>query len=117
MLNDEMKKRCNRYSIILRPLMVKGGEEIECDKFFLIPGGKRVDKLGNLTRILSSMLGQDVPTATTVRKMSSTAVARACTGPIRDLVAKQLHHSTNVAANHYEHVRAFTQSFNPEEAY
>ena len=70
MLDDEMKRRCNRYSITLGPLMLNCGEELKCDRFFLVPGGKRVDKLGNLTRILFSMLGCEIPTATTVRKCS-----------------------------------------------
>jgi hypothetical protein len=69
----------------------------------VLPGSKSIDKICNVTRILETKLHVKIPTATTVRKMSSTAVARKCS---ERLVARQLNHDPKTSSNYYQLISA-----------
>ena len=58
---------------------------------------KKIEKIGNLSCI---------PSATEVRKMGSTAVARNCSKDEALLLAKQMNHDPKVASDYYEAVRS-----------
>jgi hypothetical protein len=54
-------------------------EDAAVPNMFLLPGGKPIEKVSNLSRFLAKKLDTNVPSATSVRKMGTTAVARVCT--------------------------------------
>jgi hypothetical protein len=70
---------------------------------FVLPGGKAIEKISNLSRLLAKRLETNVPSATAVRKMGTTAVARVCTRQQLQMVTRNMNHD---AENYYECVRA-----------
>jgi hypothetical protein len=61
-----------------------------------------IEKYSNLHRILEKKLQMALPTATEVRKMGSTEVARKCPEVLRNIVARQMNHDPKISANHYQ---------------
>ncbi len=94
-------ERAIKYKNVIRPWLT-----VECGdipEFFVLPGSKPIEKMSNMTRIIKKNLGlEKMPTATEVRKMGSTAVAKNCEPITRDLVARQFNHDSKVSAQHYQ---------------
>lgn len=72
----------------------------------VMPGSKPICKISNVSRIVEARIGLAIPTATTVRKMGTTAVARNCGEVTRDLVARQMNHDPRTSLAHYQATRA-----------
>lgn len=62
--------------------------------------------MSNLTRVLEGNLEQTLPTATEVRKMSTTAVARKCSEHKRNVVARSMNHDPKTSLSHYQATRS-----------
>lgn len=64
----------------------------DIDNVFLLPGGKKVVKISNIIRFMESELKVEIPSATEVRKIGATAVAKKCTEGEARVVARQMAH-------------------------
>lgn len=94
-------KRAIKYMEYIRPKLVE--EHGDIPEFFVLPGSKPIDKMSNLTRVIQKNLKlEHMPTATEVRKMASTTVAKKCPAITRDLIARQFNHDPKVSAQHYQ---------------
>ena len=54
---------------------------------------------------MQSQLKIDIPSATTVRKIGATAVARSCSESEVRIVSRQMAHDPRVSANYYEAIK------------
>ena len=97
--DQDQYDRVNHYLEHVRPLMVQKGDIPE---LFVMPGSQAIQKISNVTRILEAKLGVAIPTATMVRKMGTTAVARNCPEVTRNLVARQMNHDASTSSHYYQ---------------
>lgn len=54
---------------------------------------------------MQSQLKIDIPSATTVRKIGATAIARSCSESEARIVSRQMAHDPHVSANYYEAIK------------
>ena len=102
MFNPEMHSRALKYRELIRPLLTVTRGDVPF--FFVLPNSQPIDKITNVARILQRRLGIDIPTATMVRKMGATAVARNCSEKEQHLVARQMNHDMQTCRDHYQAV-------------
>lgn len=84
MFDERLHNRMMQYLKYVRPCI----DDKECDNIFLMPDGAKVKSVNNLIRFMQNELHIDIPTATKVRKIGATAVARQCTESEARIVAK-----------------------------
>ena len=94
MLKPNIRQRLDTYVTVIRPLIANP----EVDNVFVTPDGGRINKIQNIARFIESELKVTVPTATEVRKIGATKVARKCSESEARIVAKQMAHDSRVAA-------------------
>lgn len=104
MFDAKLYGRMNEYLKYIRPAIVSY-ENKEVDNVFLMPDGSKVKNVNNLIRFMQNEINIDIPTATQVRKIGATAVARKCTEDEARIVAKQMAHDSRVSAKYYQAVR------------
>lgn len=103
MFPPTLLERANQYLQYIRPALV-GNENIP--SFFVLPGPRQIYKISNLSRFLGTKLGVNVPSATSVRKIGTTAVARACSKEELSLISRQMNHDRVTSENYYECIRS-----------
>ena len=103
MLNESLYDDIKKYIKLIRPCIEPEDEFNE--NVFLLPNGKKVMKLSNLIRFMESELNITIPSATEVRKIGATAVAKKCTEGEARVVARQMAHDPRVSAQYYQAVR------------
>lgn len=100
-LKPKLFQRIKQYLTYVRPCMTNGSE---IDNVFILPDGK-ITKLLNLMRFMETELKISIPSATEVRKIGSTAVAKNCTEGEARVVAQQMAHDPRVATQYYQAIR------------
>ena len=70
-----------------------------------MPGSKPVNRATSLVDFMSNVLKIYIPSATMVRKIGSTAAARACTESESRLINRQMCHDPVVGAKYYEAIK------------
>lgn len=100
MFEDQVYRRALKYRDLIRPLCTV--EKGDIPNFFVVPGSKPIDKVSNVTRVLEKKLEVTIPSATTVRKMGSTAVARTCSEKTMNIVARHMNHDPSTSRKHYQ---------------
>ena len=91
-LDREMYERATKYNDLIRP---------GPPQFFVTPGSKPIDKISNLTRVITKMTGVAVPNATEARKMGGTAVARKSYS-VQSRVARHMNHDLKTSRDYYQ---------------
>ena len=72
---------------------------------FILPDGNKISKIANVIRFMEHELSVSIPSATEVRKIGSTGVARHCTEGEARVVARQMSHDPRVSAQYYQAIR------------
>ena len=103
MFSPTLLDRAQQYLQYIRPALVV---DDDITYVFVLPGPRPIAKISNLSRFLSSKLGVSVPSATSVRKIGTTAVARACSKVELSIVPRQMNHDKKTSENYYECVRS-----------
>ena len=97
----ELYEKMQDYISFVRPHI---RNEDNINNVFILPGTK-ITKVSNIIRFMENELKIDIPSATEVRKIGATAVARQCTEEEARIVCKQMSHDPRVAAQYYQAVR------------
>lgn len=98
-VDTPLKKHLDSYFKYVRPKLVSPGADIP--NLFILPGGSKVSKLGNLVRFLQNNLDIQIPTCTMARKIAATNAARSMDDQSNALVSKQMSHSDAVGKRYY----------------
>lgn len=76
MFMKTLLERVREYRDHIRSVLVTECGDIP--NLFVLPSSRPIEKVSNLSRILGTKLKISVPSATDVREIGTTAVARAC---------------------------------------
>ena len=104
MFTTTLLERVKEYRDYIRPVLV--AEKGDIPNLFVLSGSRAIEKFSNLSRVLATKLKINVPSATDVRKIGTTAVARACSKEDLALVSKQMNHDTATSEHYYNCTRA-----------
>lgn len=97
-------ERVREYRDHIRSVLVTECGDIP--NLFVLPSSRPIKKVSNLSRIRGTKLKISVPSATDVREIGTTAVARACSREELALVIKQMNHDAVTGEHYYECTRA-----------
>ena len=98
LLPEILMKQMNYYLNVLRPLRLG---TTETNRFFLGHGGKEMDHMARRVEALSKRFKFTFVNSTEMRKVVATEATKNLDPAKRNLLAKQLSHSTTVENHHY----------------
>ena len=111
MFDSFLYNRVNKYIKYIRPRLVDHSEPITSDILFLSPSGQQITNVGHIITFMQSQLKIDISSATTVRKIGATAIARSCSESEARIVSRQMAHDPRVSANYYEATKDAKRAF------
>lgn len=87
-LDKIMMRRLKAYIRHIRPKLARAGRDV--NYLFILPGSVKIEKYGNVVKLLENRLKLKIPTPTMVRKIRSTAVVKTMKEPQARVIMRQL---------------------------
>lgn len=102
-LDSQLMARLKLYVQYIRPQLVEPGHDVNF--LFILPGSRKIEKIGNIEKFLERHIKVSVPTSTMARKIGATCAVKNLDYNDHTLINKQMSHSAEVSSKYYEAIR------------